>query len=218
MNYPKYTSINKLEGRMSKKLLGIGAGFLLSFVAVALWIVLSVWVGWIAGIAGALMGISFIWAYSKLNPTDNGKLPFILGFFVIVIDIVIAELLSLAIICNMYGVSLAFALEMDGIIGDMLLNVLIGLTLSLVVYISYYYDRRKKRANKALQDNRIYTENGMLYQDPFYKPAVPPAENVSSETKSEPAVFDLDDSAASDFGDYAPPQNSDGQEDEWPKF
>ena len=64
---------------MSNKVKGYVLGILASLAVVALWIVLYVFVGIIAGYIGTLMALSIIMIYKKFNPEDNSNVIYVVA-------------------------------------------------------------------------------------------------------------------------------------------
>ena len=113
-------------------------------------------VGFIAGIAGAAMGILFIVAYKKYNPEDKSKFSTIAACILIPIEIVIAELLTIFILAGIYEVSFAAALANKEIQGIILLDIIIGLVLSFAVFAGYLFNLKRK---DQLENRRVRTDN-----------------------------------------------------------
>lgn len=130
-----------------KKVLGTIVGLIFSVLGIILWIVLSVWLGIIAGLAGGLMGILFILGYRQVNKEDKSVYPYILACIVTILEIILAEWLSLVIIAVLEHVDIAYALTIPEIKSAIIRDVALGLLLSAFVVIAYIVsDRRKNRA------------------------------------------------------------------------
>jgi uncharacterized protein YneF (UPF0154 family) len=128
---------------MSNKMKGTLAGIGASLAGVALWVVLSL-IGFIAGIAGALMGMLFIFVYQKINKDDKTKYPHIVACALIVVEIVIAELLSLAVVAASNGVSLGAALEIGEVRMWLWIDIIVGLLLGYLVFGGYLFSLKRK--------------------------------------------------------------------------
>ena len=130
---------------MPDRIKGTLLGFLASFGGVAGWIILN-FVGFIAGIAGAGMGILFAIVYTKLNPLDDSKYKYVMACVITVIDIVIAELICLAIEGAIYGYTFAEALNNDAAVRSIIINVVVGIILS-GISLGGYIRRQIKNNN-----------------------------------------------------------------------
>lgn len=86
---------------MSNKVKGYVLGILASLAVVALWIVLYVFAGIIAGYIGALMALSIIMIYKKFNPEDNSNVIYVVASVIGLFEIFIAEFASVGImVCS----------------------------------------------------------------------------------------------------------------------
>lgn len=122
---------------MSDRIKGTIVGFALSLSAIILWVIIG-FIGFIAGLAGAAFGILFLFGYNKVCSRDfNYTYRNIAACVVIVVDIIIAELVTIALIAGDYGVSLAEALSIGEVLQGVLLDIVIGLALSFWAFISY---------------------------------------------------------------------------------
>ncbi|GHV01120.1 hypothetical protein FACS1894211_10180 [Clostridia bacterium] len=135
---------------MSNKLKATLAGVGASLGGVALWIVLSL-VGFIAGIAGALMGVLFIFVYKKLNKDDQTKYPFIVACVLILVEIVIAELLTIAFLAAANGVSFGAVMNIDNNKTLILIDILVGLALGYLVFGGYLFSLKRKNQMQNLR-------------------------------------------------------------------
>lgn len=129
---------------MDKRLKGTLVGVLCSLAGVGLWILLSAGIGIIAGLAGALMGILFILPYTKLNPDDRSAYPFIVGGILIVVEIAVSEIVSLAIIAAVAEVDFGWLMAIDGMVFDTVLNIVLGVVLSGIVFVGYVLTLRQR--------------------------------------------------------------------------
>lgn len=132
---------------MSLKVKGTLLGIAASLVGVVLWIILGMLES-IAGLAGALMGIGFIYVYQKINKEDKGLYPYIVSAVLIVAEIVIAELIVVAIIAAQNNLSFTGVLEYTEIQQAILRDCLIGVLFSAVMY-GYYVATIKKRKQEV---------------------------------------------------------------------
>lgn len=136
---------------MSNKLKGFLLGAGLSLIGVALWVILAVAVEIIAGLAGALMGILFLVGYKKFNPNARGAVVYVIAAAIILVEIVLAEFITLGIVAAKYDVSLAVAMGEPDMQRAILADILVGILFSAIgfgVYIGN--DAMKKRnANAA---------------------------------------------------------------------
>lgn len=126
---------------MSNKIKGTFLGFLASFGGVVGWILLN-FVNFIAGIAGAGMGILFIIVYTKINYDDFSSYKYVMAGIITIVDIVIAELICTAIYAAIEGYTFAAALNSDAYVRSLLINIVIGMILSGISLGSYI--RRQK--------------------------------------------------------------------------
>ncbi|MDR0426049.1 MAG: hypothetical protein LBH24_02645 [Clostridiales bacterium] len=171
---------------MGNKLKATAAGFGASLGGVAVWIIMSAFVGVIAGWAGALMGILFLLVYRKLAPADKSVYPYLAAIVLVVIEIVISELISIAIIAGMEGVSFSQVMEYGEVRSAVMSDLLIGFILTALVFGLYIFNmhRRDKMASRAA--NRpagqyapyVQTGNNAAPADPqgvdpFAQPAAP---------------------------------------------
>lgn len=129
---------------MNKKIVGTAVGILLSLVPVILWVVIYLFTEFIVGWVGALMGILFIYPYRKINPDDKTKFPYIVGALLIFAEIVVAELLSLGILAAMNEISLSEALALEDVALYTVIDIVIGLALSYVIFFAFIASARKK--------------------------------------------------------------------------
>lgn len=129
---------------MSLRLKGTLLGFAASLVGVALWIIFVAFLGIIAGLAGAVMGLLFMLVYSKINREDKSNYRYIVGAIIIVVEILISELISVVIIASMESISLSSIFSSPNVIGGMAYDVIMGLVLSAIVFGAYIYSEKKK--------------------------------------------------------------------------
>ena len=147
---------------MSNRLKGTLAGIAASAAGVALWIGL-IYAGFIAGIAGALIGILFILVYTKINKDDKSKYPYIFGSALIAVEIVFAELLAIAILASLNGVPFGAALEIPEIKKALLIDVLIGVLLGYAVFVGYLFSLKRKNQMQNVRKSGIPP----AYQNPY---------------------------------------------------
>ena len=119
-----------------------------------LWVVLSL-IGFIAGIAGALIGILFLIGYRKGNPSDGSRYPVYVACIVIILGILLAELLTIAVLTAYYEVSYFDALSVPEIRSAMMYDIIVGLLLSFLVFGLYLYSTKK---NNSLDHKRVRTD------------------------------------------------------------
>jgi len=140
---------NRVKGTL------IGVGF--SLGAVVIWVVLGL-IGIIAGIAGALMGILFVIGYRKFNPEDKTLLYIsVFASLLIIVEVIIAELLTIAVVANSLGVSFSGAMGYAEVKKAVILDIALGLGLSFLVFTFYLVSLRRKDSSKTFDDRRIYT-------------------------------------------------------------
>jgi hypothetical protein len=139
---------------MSDRIKGTITGIVLSMVAVVLWIIL-VAMGFIAGIAGALIGILFMIGYKSANPSDKSNYAVIAACIVIIVGIVLAELFTVAILASLYEVSYAELMSMPDVRLAMLFDVVLGLIFSFVIFGLYLFATKK---NNNLDHKRVRTD------------------------------------------------------------
>ena len=127
---------------MNDKIKGTLLGILASFGGIALFI-LFYYIGFIAGIAGALMGVLFYIVYKKINPRDTSKYPFIAATIVILVEVFV----SLLIIVAMYSngqVSIIDVLRDPEIKGPFILDLVLGYVLGFLVFGGFIFQERRK--------------------------------------------------------------------------
>ncbi len=140
------------------KIKGYLFGFAASLAGVALWVFLANVLGIIAGIAGAVMGILFLLVYKKMTGEEKSSvITYIIGGVIILVDIFLAEIISLAIVGASYDVGLAELMAYSEIQSAMLQDILVGLLLSMLVYVGYIVSLNRK-ANQALAKNKVRTD------------------------------------------------------------
>ena len=99
---------------MSDRIKGTLVGIAFSLAAIGLWIILGL-IGFIAGIAGALMGILFLTGYKLVNKSDMSKYAVIFACILIAVEVIIANLITIAIYAGMFDASFADALSIPEI-------------------------------------------------------------------------------------------------------
>jgi membrane-bound ClpP family serine protease len=128
--------LDTTEEAMSNKAKGTLLGILFSLGAIAIWVGLAM-AGWVAGIAGAFMGVFFIMGYRVFNKDRKGKYPSVVACILIVVEVFVATLITLAIDANTYGMTLGYALAYDVVVSDTITNVVVGLLLSCAVFAGF---------------------------------------------------------------------------------
>ena len=128
-------------------------GVLFSLAAIGLWILLN-FIGFIAGIAGALMGILFFVGYKLLNKTDNSKYPVIAACMLIVVEVIVAELITIAIYAGLAEISFSEAMGFGeyGMGMWVIIDISVGLLLSFICFGGYLHTNKRK---KPTDENRI---------------------------------------------------------------
>jgi len=138
-----------------ERIKGTSLGIVLSLGGVVLWVIFA-FIGFIAGIAGALMGIAFVFGYRKMNPDDESKYPVIVACVLIIVEIVIAELLTILIIVNgLEDVSFAEALAMPDVYVWVIVDIVVGLLLSYLVFGGYLYTLKRKNQMGDKRKNKF---------------------------------------------------------------
>jgi len=182
---------------MGRKIAGTLVGFLASLAGVAAWILLS-FIGFIAGIAGALMGMLFIMVYQKIAWDDKSAYPFVIGSLIIVVDIVMAELLAVALIAATNDLSFSAALADSEIMMWVIIDVVVGLLLSFLVF-GGYIARKKRQINPVNRSGPAWI-GGPGYQDPN-------APNPYQNPYGQPQSFNNPPDAGAVFGNTYTPDN-----------
>ncbi len=155
-----------------KRLAGTLAGIGASLAGIALWVGLS-FVGFIAGIAGALMGLGFYFVYRRINKADNSKYPVIIASILIPIEILISEIIVIAIRAGSFGVSIGFVFSADETLLRMvLIDFAVGIIFSYAVFIGFMLSARRR--SQVAANTRFNTGNSP-YPPPPYPP--PPFNN-----------------------------------------
>ena len=183
----------KGKNEMSSKLSGLLFGTLMSLVGVVLWVILSAFLGIIAGIAGAAMGLLFVWGYRKFNPKDKNNFIYIIAGAIIIVEIIISELISLAIIASMNGIDFSEALQDGEVMSYVGIDIVLGILLTGVIFVWSIIDANKKKKQEAY---RLSTQNGTNQTPPLangqvYAPLTP----EKTEPATEPFLQGYDDSA-----------------------
>lgn len=177
---------------MSNRLKGTIVGVLLSLLAVVAWVILA-FIGIIAGLAGALMGILFIIGYSKINKEDKSKYPVIVACVLIIAEIVLAELLTIFIYAGTLDLSFGDALANSDVQSAMLYDILLGLAFSFLVFIGYLVSKKRKdkldnhRYSAPINNQNPYQGNpGGDHQTPISaQPPVDPFAQQNQEDNKE---------------------------------
>lgn len=194
---------------MSDKVKGTLAGIAFSLVAIVLWVILS-FVGFIAGIAGALMGILFIIGYRAVNKNDKSKYQIIVACILIVVEIIVAELIAWAIYAGSANVPFMEALAIQEVQTSIIIDVVLGLVLSFAVFAGYLYSSSRK---SKLNERRIYTgqagqtqagnngfsaqpsQNTDVFGNTDRQAEVNPFENAQNEPQSDTVVSPPEDNS-----------------------
>ncbi|MCH5180353.1 MAG: hypothetical protein J1F32_04010 [Erysipelotrichales bacterium] len=134
---------------MSNKLKGTLLGLAASLGGVALWILLYVGLGVVAGIAAILMGVLFIIVYSKINPADTSKFKYIIAGVASIVEIVVAELICVAILCAEYNLSLSAALENNEVMAGIAQDVIFGVVFAAIGLGGYIFSKNRKTINTS---------------------------------------------------------------------
>lgn len=155
---------------MSYKVKGILAGVAMSLIAVAAWMIFW-FIGILAGLAGGGMGILFMIGYNKF---DHSRPKSIIAFSIvlIIVEIILCELICIAMFVSGSGVSFAQALADPEVKSAMLYDIIIGLILSVVIHISYLASANRNKMRKQ----KVFTNvNGEPYS------AASTAENADAQ-------------------------------------
>lgn len=183
---------------MSNRVKGLLVGIACSLVPAVIWVLLAafaeIFVGWI----GALMGILFILPYKKLCPEDKSKFPYIVGALVLLAEVVIAEIIAIAIIAADLGFTFGEVMELDGMVAAMLGDIFIGLLLSYVAFFFYVYyaTKKAKQTDTAIQDNVQNnqapqgSENNVYDTNYFVPDDKPMTDDNSGDNYNEPKPDD----------------------------
>lgn len=142
---------------MSNKVKGYVLGILASLAVVALWIVLYVFVGIIAGYIGALMALSIIMIYKKFNPEDNSNVIYVVASVIGLFEIFIAEFASVGIMCAMNNKD--FGSEVANSFIGIVLDVVIAIILSALVLFYYIRQQTKKAETRKVESTVSPVEN-----------------------------------------------------------
>lgn len=142
---------------MSNKVKGYVLGILASLAVVALWIVLYVFVGIIAGYIGALMALSIIMIYKKFNPEDNSNVIYVVASVIGLFEIFIAEFASVGIMCAMNNKD--FGSEVANSFVGIVLDVVIAIILSALVLFYYIRQQTKKVETRKVESTTSPVEN-----------------------------------------------------------
>lgn len=142
---------------MSNKVKGYLLGILASLAVVALWIVLYVFVGIIAGYIGALMALSIIMIYKKFNPEDNSNVIYVVASVIGLFEIFIAEFASVGIMCAMNNKD--FGSEVANSFVGIVLDVVIAIILSALVLFYYIRQQTKKAETRKVESTVSPVEN-----------------------------------------------------------
>ncbi len=142
---------------MSNKVKGYLLGILASLAVVALWIVLYVFVGIIAGYIGALMALSIIMIYKKFNPEDNSNVIYVVASVIGLFEIFIAEFASVGIMCVMNNKD--FGSEVANSFVGIVLDVVIAVILSALVLFYYIRQQTKKVETRKVESTTSPLEN-----------------------------------------------------------
>ena len=142
---------------MSNKVKGYLLGILVSLAVVALWIVLYVFVGIIAGYIGALMALSIIMIYKKFNPEDNSNVIYVVASVIGLFEIFIAEFASVGIMCAMNNKD--FGSEVANSFVGIVLDVVIAVILSALVLFYYIRQQTKKVETRKVESTTSPLEN-----------------------------------------------------------
>lgn len=142
---------------MSNKVKGYLLGILASLAVVALWIVLYVFVGIIAGYIGALMALSIIMIYKKFNPEDNSNVIYVVASVIGLFEIFIAEFASVGIMCAMNNKD--FGSEVANSFVGIVLDVVVAIILSALVLFYYIRQQTKKAETRKVESTVSPVEN-----------------------------------------------------------
>ena len=142
---------------MSNKVKGYLLGILASLAVVALWIVLYVFVGIIAGYIGALMALSIIMIYKKFNPEDNSNVIYVVASVIGLFEIFIAEFASVGIMCAMNNKN--FGNEVANSFVGIVLDVVVAIILSALVLFYYIRQQTKKVETRKVESTASPVEN-----------------------------------------------------------
>lgn len=150
---------------MSNRLKGTLAGIGASLGGVGLWIILGA-IGFIAGIAGGLMGILFIIAYKALNKEDQTKYPYIVACVLVAVEIVLSELLLIAVLAAMNSVPFGDVLADSEVQTGMIIDIVVGFLLGYLVFGSYLYSLKRKSQMQNIRKTGVPP----AYQNPGQNP------------------------------------------------
>lgn len=138
---------------MSNKVKGYLLGILASLAAVALWVVLYVFVGIIAGYIGALMALAIIMIYKKFNPEDNSNVIYVIASVIGLFEIFAAEFISVAIICARANVD--FAAGVSQAFTSIMIDIVIAIILSALVLFYYIRQQTKKVEFRKVENTAV---------------------------------------------------------------
>lgn len=145
---------------MTNRTKGTLAGIGLSFIGIVLWILFAAAFEIIAGIAGGAMGLLFVYGYKKYNAEDKSAYLYVTASILMVLEIILAEIITIAIIAGRYHLPLSFVLEIKEMQNAMILDIIIGLALSFLSFLTYIYILNTKNSSSSKMD-RVTTHNGL---------------------------------------------------------
>lgn len=135
---------------MNNKIKGALLGTLASLAGVVLWVLFGAVFELIAGWAGAIIGVLFIIIYRKFNPDDKSPFQIILAVTLILVEIILAEIITVAVLAAMNNVSFSLALSSAEIQSAMVFDLIIGYVFSFAIFISYIVSiKRRAKMEKA---------------------------------------------------------------------
>lgn len=157
---------------MSNNVKGILVGFLMSLIGVAAWILCSAVLEIIAGIAGALMGILFIVGYRIFNKGKLSNNVIIIAGAIVLVEIVVSELIALAIIASANGFTFGEVFDIEGVTSGFAIDLIVGILLSGLVFGFYISDMKRKEKRQEQADQMAQQQNQFMQGqgDPYANP------------------------------------------------
>lgn len=132
------------------------------------------------GNCGRVDGVLFLIPYTKLNPDDRSAYPYVFGGLLLVVEIVVSEFISLAIVAAAYEIDLGAALALPDVTQAMVLDIVLGLILSAVCFVGYVLMLRNQ--NKKVGRRRTdATRTDTTPKDDTSDASVEPFDNVTSD-------------------------------------
>lgn len=127
-----------MKQQVKNRILGITLGILTSFAAVGLWVLFD-YINFLSGLAGALIGLSFIFIYRRFNREEVSYFPYTFGAILIFVEVGGAELITMGIRAASQGIVLWDSFASKEFVLDFSLNLGIGYLMSYLMYFLYTF-------------------------------------------------------------------------------